>query len=78
MVDPWEALQEQHTRTAVVLDHFNYEINEVRGGVLTKKGEKKQVKIMLLVGSDMLQSMVTLSVWKEEDVRIKQNYILRG
>ncbi|KAG5520022.1 hypothetical protein PMAC_001098 [Pneumocystis sp. 'macacae'] len=68
MVDPWEALQEQHTRTSVVLDHFNYEINELRGGVLTKKGEKKKVKIMLLVGSDMLQNMVTLSVWEEEDL----------
>ncbi|KAG5437958.1 hypothetical protein PCANB_000304 [Pneumocystis canis] len=68
MVDDWEALQEQHTRTSIVLDHFNYEINEIRGGVLTKKGEKKRVKIMLLLGSDTLRSMITLSVWEEKDL----------
>ncbi|KAG4305329.1 hypothetical protein PORY_001499 [Pneumocystis oryctolagi] len=68
MVDSWEALQKRHTRTSVVLDHFNYEINDIRGGVLTKEGGKKPVKIMLLVGSDMLQSMVTLSVWAKKDL----------
>ena len=33
MVDDWEALQTQYQRTALVLDHFDYEINTLRGGV---------------------------------------------
>ena len=38
MVDPWEAFQPEYQRTAVVLDHFDHEINEVFGGVVTKEG----------------------------------------
>ncbi|QSL66030.1 hypothetical protein MERGE_003167 [Pneumocystis wakefieldiae] len=68
MVDAWEELQKQHTRTAIVLDHFNYEINEIRGGALMKTGARKKVKIMLLIGSDLLQSMMTLPVWEERDL----------
>lgn len=74
MVDAWEELQKQHTRTAIVLDHFNYEINEIRGGALMKTGARKKVKIMLLIGSDLLQSMMTLPVWEERDVRNRLNY----
>lgn len=33
MVDDWEALQTQYQRTALVLDHFDQEINKLRGGV---------------------------------------------
>ncbi|KTW26738.1 nicotinate (nicotinamide) nucleotide adenylyltransferase [Pneumocystis carinii B80] len=68
MIDAWEALQEEHTRTAIVLDHFNYEINQIRGGVYVKTGEKKKVKIMLVVGSDLLQSMMRQVVWEEKDL----------
>ncbi|EMR09130.1 nicotinate (nicotinamide) nucleotide adenylyltransferase [Pneumocystis murina B123] len=68
MIDAWEALQKRHTRTAIVLDHFNYEINKIRGGVFIKTGEKKKVKIMLLIGSDLLQSMMTQPVWEERDL----------
>lgn len=39
MVDPWEAFQEEYQRTAVVLDHFDYEINQVLGGVTTEEGQ---------------------------------------
>lgn len=38
MVDPWEAFQEEYQRTAVVLDHFDHEINDVLGGVTTAQG----------------------------------------
>lgn len=38
MVDPWEAFQEEYQRTAVVLDHFDHEINTVRGGITTAEG----------------------------------------
>jgi len=47
MVDPWEAFQ-SHQRTAVVLDHFDYEINTRLGGVYTSSGEHKSVRVMLL------------------------------
>ena len=33
MVDAWESLQPKYTRTALVLDHFNEEINIKRGGI---------------------------------------------
>jgi nicotinamide mononucleotide adenylyltransferase len=39
MVDPWEATQNEYQRTAVVLDHFDYEINTVLGGAQTSEGK---------------------------------------
>lgn len=39
MVDPWEAAQPEYQRTAVVLDHFEHELNAVLGGVLTPDGQ---------------------------------------
>src|SRR3954447_69770 len=39
MVDAWESLQPEYTRTAMVLDHFNEEINIKLGGVKTANGE---------------------------------------
>jgi nicotinamide mononucleotide adenylyltransferase len=38
MVDPWETRHEEYQRTAVVLDHFDHELNHVRGGVATAEG----------------------------------------
>src|SRR5437660_1249780 len=38
MVDAWESLQDSYTRTALVLDHFNHEINVKRGGVMMPDG----------------------------------------
>ena len=32
MVDPWEAIQTEYMPTAIVLDHFEHEINGVLGG----------------------------------------------
>lgn len=68
MVDAWELLQERYTRTALVLDHFNEEVNIKRGGVQTKLGERRGVKIMLLAGGDLIESMGEPDVWADTDL----------
>lgn len=68
MVDAWESLQPKYTRTALVLDHFNHEINLRRGGVATNNGERKGVKIMLLAGGDLIESMGEPDVWADQDI----------
>ncbi|KAI9568768.1 hypothetical protein HD554DRAFT_2204817 [Boletus coccyginus] len=67
MIDPWEAFQ-IYQRTAVVLDHFDYEINTILGGVQTQDGEHRDVKIMLLAGSDLISTMSEPGVWAVEDL----------
>jgi len=67
MVDPWEAFQD-YQRTAVVLDHFDYEINTVLGGVHTADGEQRNVKVMLLAGSDLISTMSEPGVWSYADL----------
>lgn len=74
MVDAWESLQDKYQRTAVVLDHFDAEINgtgEERGFVMSD-GTRREVKIMLLAGGDLIQSMGEPGVWANEDL----NHIL--
>jgi len=68
MLDPWEALQPTYQRTAVVLDHFDYEINTVLGGVETVDGERKNVRVMLLAGSDLISTMSEPGVWSYADL----------
>lgn len=68
MVDAWESLQPKYTRTALVLDHFNEEINIKGGGILTENGEKRGVKIMLLAGGDLIESMGEPDVWADQDL----------
>ncbi|BFZ62734.1 Nicotinamide/nicotinic acid mononucleotide adenylyltransferase 1 [Saitoella coloradoensis] len=68
MVDAWESLQDSYTRTAVVLDHFHHEINEVRDGVRTKSGEHRKVKVMLLAGGDLIETMAEPNVWADADL----------
>jgi len=70
-VDPWEALHEEYLETAKVLDHFDREINQVRGGIETPDGRKK-AKIALLAGADLIQTMSTPGVWAAKDI----DYIL--
>lgn len=67
MVDPWEAFQ-AYQRTAIVLDHFDYEINTVLGGVKTQSGEHRSARIMLLAGSDLISTMSEPGVWSYSDV----------
>ncbi|RLV91111.1 Nicotinamide/nicotinic acid mononucleotide adenylyltransferase 1 [Spathaspora sp. JA1] len=68
MVDAWESLQPKYTRTALVLDHFNEEINIKRGGIMTKSGDRRGVKIMLLAGGDLIESMGEPDVWADQDL----------
>lgn len=67
MVDPWEAFQ-SYQRTAIVLDHFDHEINTVLGGVHTASGEHRRVRVMLLAGSDLIGTMSEPGVWSYSDV----------
>lgn len=68
MVDPWEALQESYTPTAQVLDHIEHEINTIQGGVLDVHGNPRPVRIALLAGADLIQTMSTPHVWSEKDL----------
>ncbi|KAF8674248.1 hypothetical protein AX14_005269 [Amanita brunnescens Koide BX004] len=67
MVDAWEAFQ-SYQRTAVVLDHFDYEINHRFGGVYTEDGEHRNVRVMLLAGSDLIATMSAPGVWSYADL----------
>ncbi|KAI9890478.1 MAG: hypothetical protein M1814_003962 [Vezdaea aestivalis] len=69
MVDPWEALQSEYQPTAEVLDHFKHHINEVHGGVQTRKGgPRRPVRIALLAGADLIETMSTPGVWSQPDL----------
>jgi nicotinamide mononucleotide adenylyltransferase len=73
MVDPWEALQTGYTPTAKVLDHFDREINEVLGGAEflneeTGEWERRPVRIALLAGADLIQTMGEPGVWSQADL----------
>lgn len=68
MVDAWESLQPGYSPTALVLDHFNHEINIRRAGIATSSGRRKGVKIMLLAGGDLIESMGEPNVWAEKDL----------
>ena len=66
-VDDWEAIKPEYTRTALVLDHFQHEINDDRGGIGVNEG-KKPVRIALLSGADLLDTMSHPGVWAHEDL----------
>ncbi|KAH7013510.1 hypothetical protein EDB80DRAFT_374167 [Ilyonectria destructans] len=75
MVDPWEAENSTYIPTARVLDHFDYEINEVMGGVECTDGTRKRARIVLLAGLDLIQTMSTPDVWDARDLdHILGNY----
>ncbi|KAL8941333.1 MAG: hypothetical protein Q9216_002318 [Gyalolechia sp. 2 TL-2023] len=67
-VDPWEAIQKEYQPTALVLDHFEHEINVVQRGIATDGGDRKAVRIVLLAGADLIQTMSTPGVWSQEDL----------
>jgi nicotinamide mononucleotide adenylyltransferase len=68
MVDSWEAEQKEYQPTALVLDHFEHEINDVRKGIETVADERKHVRIALLAGADLIQTMSTPGIWSEKDL----------
>ncbi|KAL9026487.1 MAG: hypothetical protein Q9196_004852 [Gyalolechia fulgens] len=67
-VDPWEAIQKEYQPTALVLDHFEHEINVAQRGIATEGGERKHVRIVLLAGADLIQTMSTPDVWSQDDL----------
>ncbi|KAI8927663.1 hypothetical protein BC831DRAFT_398415 [Entophlyctis helioformis] len=70
MVDPWEPSQPKYIRTALVLDHFNEELNGgPNGGVLLPDGTRRPIRIMLLAGGDLIQSFAVPNLWKEADLK---------
>jgi nicotinamide mononucleotide adenylyltransferase len=72
MVDSWETVQPEYMPTALVLDHFDHEINEVLGGAERPDGTRVPVKISLLAGADLVQTMST-PAWSPDDL----DHILR-
>ncbi|KAJ3946192.1 Nicotinamide/nicotinic acid mononucleotide adenylyltransferase 1 [Colletotrichum fioriniae] len=64
MVDPWEAEQTAYVPTALVLDHFEHEINVKRGGC-----NGKRVRIAVLAGADLINTMSQPGVWSPSDLR---------
>lgn len=68
MVDTWEAESTEYQPTALVLDHFDHEINVVRRGVEGENGERKHVQIALLAGADLIQTMSQPGLWAEKDL----------
>ncbi|KAF9012522.1 hypothetical protein BDQ17DRAFT_1344072 [Cyathus striatus] len=67
MVDSWETFQ-SYQRTAIVLDHFDHEINTVMGGIQTEDGEHRNIRVMLLAGSDLISTMSEPGVWSYTDL----------
>lgn len=68
MVDDWEATQPVYMPTAKVLDHFDEEINQKLGGVAQPDGKMVPVRILLLAGADLIQTMSTPGVWSQDDL----------
>ncbi|EKG12889.1 Cytidylyltransferase [Macrophomina phaseolina MS6] len=67
-VDKWEPLHKEYLPTAKVLDHFDHELNEVRGGIEDYSGEKRKIKVALLAGADLIQTMSTPNLWAPKDL----------
>ena len=61
--DEWETKQNEWTRTRLSLDRMHIEVN--RGNT-----SGKDIKVMLLCGADILDSMVTPGVWTESDLHV--------
>jgi len=61
MVDTWEPSKPQWTPTIEVLEHFHHEVN--------KKYPNKNIKVIFVCGSDLLESFNTPGVWSGEDIQ---------
>jgi nicotinamide mononucleotide adenylyltransferase len=70
MVDPWEAIQKDYMPTALVLEHVEHEINVLLGGVEVTEGVRRPVRVCLLAGADLIQTMSTPGVWSDKDLNI--------
>jgi nicotinate (nicotinamide) nucleotide adenylyltransferase len=65
-VDRWEGSNPQWTPTVLVLRHFQEQIDQFAGSD-PKTGRK--VRLMLLCGSDLLDSFNTPNLWAHQDMR---------
>ncbi|CAA0410069.1 Cytidyltransferase-like domain [Arabidopsis suecica] len=63
MVDPWEASQSSYQRTLAVLSRVKSFLTD------NQLVPEESLKVMLLCGSDLLQSFCTPGVWIPEQVR---------
>ncbi|CAF1698898.1 unnamed protein product [Brassica oleracea var. botrytis] len=63
MVDPWEASQDSYQRSLVVLSRVKTFLTNNR------LVPKESLKVMLLCGSDLLESFCSPGVWIPEQVR---------
>jgi nicotinamide mononucleotide adenylyltransferase len=71
-VDTWEAIQEEYQPTALVLDHFSREINNNNNQgpeSSSTTNPRRPVRIALLAGADLLQSMNIPGIWSDESLR---------
>ncbi|KAJ3157528.1 hypothetical protein HDU86_003179 [Geranomyces michiganensis] len=64
MVDSWESRQKEFQRTAWVLDHFDKMLNG--DGKAEARGAR--VRVMLLAGSDLIQSFTVPNLWRDDDL----------
>jgi nicotinamide mononucleotide adenylyltransferase len=73
-IDKWEAIQKEYQPTALVLDHFSREINDsnTQGTESTSSSNSnsrpRPVRIALLAGADLLQSMNIPGIWSDGDL----------
>ena len=67
MVDNYEGLSPEYIRTPSVLDHF-HKAMQALGGVTTEDGVKKEVRVSLLAGADLIATFGTPGVWDAEDL----------
>lgn len=63
MVDPWEANQSSYQRTLIVLDRIRSRVSE------SKSISIESLRVMLVCGSDLLESFSIPGVWIPEQVR---------
>lgn len=66
-VDDWEGLAPSYVPTAEVLDHFDAELKNL-GGIETKEGERKPVRVALLAGADLIATFATPGLWSKKDL----------
>ena len=67
-LDKWEALQAEYQPTAYVLDHFSQEVNSQSDGYGSGLGDRRPIRVALLAGADLLQSMNIPGVWSDESL----------
>ncbi|CAD7704915.1 unnamed protein product [Ostreobium quekettii] len=68
MVDDWEARQPKYQRSKEVLAHFTEELGRQPLCAVDASGQPVPVQVMLLCGTDLLESFVRPGVWRPGDV----------